>query len=123
MGAEDSIPIFTASAPKSERTASIWAFTNAGGISWTPWTPTEICAVRAASTDMPNTRNAENVLRSAWIPAPPPESEPAMVSAFGTVIDLASIRGAGEARISRSFGGERLVVARNAAPGRRDDDD
>ena len=32
---------------------------------------------------MPNTRNAENVLRSAWMPAPPPESEPAMVRALG----------------------------------------
>jgi hypothetical protein len=31
-------------------------------------------------------------LRSAWMPAPPPESEPAMVSAFGTLITTRSIR-------------------------------
>src|SRR6266850_1464868 len=43
---------------------------------------------------MPNTRNAENVLRSAWIPAPPPESEPATVNALGTPIDPRSIRAA-----------------------------
>src|ERR1051326_7610420 len=92
IGADESMPIFTASAPKSVRTASICARTNAGGTSWTPCTPTEFCAVRAVSTDMPNTRNAENVLRSAWMPAPPPESEPAIVSAFATVIDLGSIR-------------------------------
>ena len=35
---------------------------------------------------MPNTRNAEKVFRSAWMPAPPPESDPAMVSALGTLI-------------------------------------
>jgi hypothetical protein len=33
--------------------------------------------------DAPYTPNAAKVLRSAWIPAPPPESEPAMVSALG----------------------------------------
>src|ERR687887_2468837 len=32
---------------------------------------------------IPYTPSALNVLRSAWIPAPPPESDPAMVSTFG----------------------------------------
>src|SRR5436190_810399 len=32
---------------------------------------------------MPNTPSAPNVFRSAWMPAPPPESLPAMVSARG----------------------------------------
>ena len=59
-----------------------------------PVTPTEFCAVTAVSTDMPNTRNAENVLRSAWMPAPPPESDPAIVSALGDAHRPAvSIRG------------------------------
>jgi len=31
----------------------------------------------------PYTPNAEKVLRSAWMPAPPELSEPAMVSAMG----------------------------------------
>jgi hypothetical protein len=38
------------------------------------------CAVRAVITVMPNPPRAEMVLRSAWIPAPPPESDPATVS-------------------------------------------
>ena len=53
-----------------------------------PGRPTEFCAVTAVMTDMPNTRKARKVLRSAWMPAPPPESEPAMVSALG--ISMAS---------------------------------
>src|SRR4030095_9134968 len=87
IGAVDSIPILIASAPKSLRTASSWRATNSGGRLWTPVTPTEFCAVTAVSTDMPNVRNAENVSRSAWIPAPPPESDPAIVSALATPID------------------------------------
>ena len=49
----------------------------------TPWTPTEFWAVTAVITDRPNTRKALNVLRSAWMPAPPPESDPAIVRARG----------------------------------------
>src|SRR5918996_2977233 len=93
IGAVDSMPSFTASAPKSPSTASSCSATNSGGRLCTPLTPTEFCAVTAVITDIPNTRNAENVLRSAWMPAPPPESEPATVSALGTPIDPPSIRG------------------------------
>ena len=42
---------------------------------------TEFCAVTAVMADVPCTPWAANVRRSAWMPAPPPESEPAMVSA------------------------------------------
>src|SRR3989454_11823026 len=91
IGAVESIPIFTASAPKSESTESSWRPTNSGGRLKTPWTPTEFCAVTAVITLIPNTRNAEKVLRSAWMPAPPPESEPAMVRALGTLITTRSI--------------------------------
>ena len=45
-----------------------------------PCTPSEFCAVTAVSTLIPCTPRASIVLRSAWMPAPPPESEPAMVS-------------------------------------------
>src|SRR5205814_4032252 len=51
-----------------------------------PLTPLVFCAVRAVMTEAPYTPNAANVLRSAWMPAPPEESEPAMVSAMGIVI-------------------------------------
>ena len=86
IGAVESMPTFTASAPKSASTDSSCAPTNSGGRLYTPWTPTEFCAVTAVMTDMPKTRKAEKVLRSAWMPAPPPESDPATVSAFGTAI-------------------------------------
>src|SRR3954447_11273564 len=51
-----------------------------------PLTPFVFCAVKAVMTEAPYTPNAANVLRSAWMPAPPEESEPAMVSAIGVVI-------------------------------------
>ena len=41
------------------------------------------CAVMAVIAVAPYTPRAENVLRSACMPAPPEESEPAMVSATG----------------------------------------
>ena len=41
------------------------------------------CAVTAVRAVVPWTPWAANVLRSAWAPAPPPESEPAMVRAVG----------------------------------------
>src|SRR2546422_5351905 len=41
------------------------------------------CAVMAVIADVPCTPNAANVFRSAWMPAPPPLSEPAIVSATG----------------------------------------
>src|SRR5437867_4460558 len=92
IGAVESMPIFTASAPKSESTEWICVPMNSGGRLKTPWTPTEFCAVTAVITLIPKTRKAEKVLRSAWMPAPPPESEPAMVNALGTTIDPRSIR-------------------------------
>jgi hypothetical protein len=39
--------------------------------------------VIAAIAEVPWTPQRANVLRSAWIPAPPPESEPAIVIATG----------------------------------------
>ena len=42
------------------------------------------CAVSPVIAEVPKTRRAANVRRSAWIPAPPPESEPAIVRATCT---------------------------------------
>src|SRR5690606_17002424 len=56
---------------------------NSTGGTCTALTPRVCCAVSAAIADSPCTRCAAKVLRSAWIPAPPPESEPAMVRALG----------------------------------------
>src|SRR6202035_3344570 len=51
-------------------------------------TPRVFCAVSAVITEAPKTPSAAKLLRSAWMPAPPDESEPAMVSAMGVVIAL-----------------------------------
>jgi hypothetical protein len=42
-------------------------------------TSSVFCAVIAVITDIANTPLADIALMSAWIPAPPPESDPAMV--------------------------------------------
>ncbi len=53
------------------------------GIGWIDWTPRVFWAVTAVRAVVPNTPKAWKVLRSAWIPAPPPLSDPAMVRAMG----------------------------------------
>jgi len=47
-------------------------------------TPTVFWAVTAVITLVPNTPNWWNVFKSAWMPAPPPESDPAIVRAIFT---------------------------------------
>ena len=84
MADDESIPVFTASAPMSPITASIWERTVSTGISTTSTTSRVFWAVTAVMTDVPYTPSAAKVFRSAWMPAPPPESEPAMVMALGT---------------------------------------
>ena len=79
------MPVLTARTAKSSRTVSICCRTNAGSRTATPRTPTVFWAVTAVKADVPCTRSAAKVFRSAWAPAPPPESEPAMVSAVGGV--------------------------------------
>jgi len=81
MAALASIPVFTASGLMSETTASICSATKPGGTTWTPVTAVVFWAVSAVMADMPYTPRAANVFRSACIPAPPLESEPAMVRA------------------------------------------
>ena len=77
---DDSMPILTASTPMSSKTASICRVTISGGSSWTALTRRVFWAVTAVITLIPKAPWAAKVLRSAWIPAPPPESDPAMVS-------------------------------------------
>ncbi len=54
------------------------------GTGWTPVTATVFCAVRAVIAVMPWTPQRANAFRSAWIPAPPPESEPAIERTAGS---------------------------------------
>src|SRR5690606_5602760 len=49
----------------------------------TPCTPKVFCAVNDEITLAPNTPSAEKVFISAWMPAPPPLSLPAIVNAMG----------------------------------------
>ena len=81
---EKSIPVFAASTPMSSKTASSCAPTKPGGSSWTAVTPDVFCAVSATIALMPWQPAAANAFRSAWMPAPPPESEPAIVRQRGT---------------------------------------
>ena len=75
------MPIFTASGRRSVNTLSSCCARNAGGTSEMPWTPTVFCAVSAVTALMANTPFMVIVLISAWIPAPPQESPPAIVNA------------------------------------------
>ena len=79
IGREKSMPVFAASTPMSEKTASSCARTNSGATSCTAATPTVFCAVSATIALVRKHPAAANAFRSAWMPAPPPESEPAMV--------------------------------------------
>src|SRR5438128_10574137 len=96
--AEPSIPDFTAAGGRSSASASSWRVTSATGTGSQLLTPTVFCAVTAVTTLVPNTPNWWNVFRSAWSPAPPPESEPAIVRAIFTGAGLLTLRGAGWGR-------------------------
>src|SRR5690606_10955493 len=76
-----SMPSLTAWILKSSKQASICARRKSSGGTCTAVTPRVFCAVSAAMAERPCTWCAANVLRSACMPAPPPESEPAMVRA------------------------------------------
>ena len=68
----------------SSATARTWAMMISGGIAWTAVTPTVFWAVIAVIAVIPWTPQAANAFRSAWMPAPPPESAPAIESTFGS---------------------------------------
>ena len=53
-----------------------------------PVTPIVLCAVSAVIAVIPCTPQRAKAFRSAWIPAPPPESEPAIDSTAGTDIEM-----------------------------------
>ena len=86
-----SIPTFTASTPMSSRTARTWAITICAGSGWIALTPAVLCAVTAVIAVIPCTPQRANAFRSAWTPAPPPESEPAMLSTVRVLIDPRSV--------------------------------
>ena len=76
----------TAPTARSVNTALICAAMKSAGTSWMPKTPLVFCAVSAVATAAPKTPSAENVFRSAAMPAPPLGSRPAIVTAMGALM-------------------------------------
>ena len=112
-----SIPIFTASTPRSSATARTCAAMISGATGCTALTPTVFCTVIAVIAVVPCTPARANALRSAWIPAPPPESEPAIERATGTRRrarreDTAALR---DRRLARRPTGARATAGSRAA--------
>ena len=79
--AEETMPTFTASGLMSVNTASSSAAKNSGVASRMSVTPVVFWAVRAVTALIAKTPFMVMVLMSAWIPAPPLESLPAIVNA------------------------------------------
>src|ERR671919_345869 len=95
-----------------------------GGTLWIDSTPTVLWAVSAVIAVIPCTPQRANAFRSAWIPAPPPESEPAIEITAGMrrpsgIVDLEQLdrrsRLAEQVRLLRSS--RVLAVARERLPG------
>ena len=63
---------------------------NSGGASWIARTSVVFCAVSATTALIPWQPRFANAFRSAWIPAPPPESDVAIVRQRGTGTSLPS---------------------------------
>ena len=76
-------------------TVSNWASMSSEESSWDMVTATVFCAVTAVTTDAPKAPLAEIARRSAWIPAPPPESDPAMVTTTFTILTYAGLADVG----------------------------
>lgn len=79
-----SIPILRASTCTSSSTACSWSLTRSAASTCTRRTPQVFWATMAVVTAMPYTPQAAKVFRSAWIPAPPLGSVPAMLSTLAT---------------------------------------
>ena len=77
----ESIPTLTASGGMSSKTASIWSAMTFGEMSSIEMTREVFSATTETMTLIPKTPSADIVLRSACTPAPPLQSEPAMVRA------------------------------------------
>ena len=85
MGLE-SIPVFTAAISRSSLTELICAIISWSGIMWILWTPRVFWAVMAVTAVAAYPPWTVILLISAWIPAPPDESEPAIDKTTGLFI-------------------------------------
>src|SRR3982750_4825457 len=90
----------------SSAIARVWGKPAWGEASSTISTPSVFCAVIAVIAVIPCTPTRANAFRSAWIPAPPPESEPAIERTAGTwaefmICSLESVRSRGRQQSAR----------------------
>src|SRR5436853_7654121 len=85
----------------SEHTARSYSMIISGGMAWMALTAVVLWAMMAVIAVMPWTPQAANALRSAWIPAPPPESEPAIDRTAGTGRSLIAVHGSHARRSCR----------------------
>ncbi len=74
----------------SSQIALSWARMNSGGASWIARTSVVFWAVSATTALIPWQPSRANAFRSAWMPAPPPESDVAIVRHLGMLIALPS---------------------------------
>ena len=88
-GMSYTMPIFTASGGISSQTAAICCSRNAAGTGHISRTPVVFCAVSAVMALMPKQPSMVMVFKSAWMPAPPLLSLPAMVRTGAMVIGAA----------------------------------
>src|SRR3954471_7080956 len=104
----------------SPKIASSCARTKPGSTSSAARTPVVFCAVSATIALVPKQPSAAKAFRSAWMPAPPPESEPAIVRHLGTTGDEASIASVAIVTWNELLQGEELAY-RTEIPARRAD--
>lgn len=114
-----SMPTFTASMPMSAERASSCARSTPAGGTWTPCTPRVFCTVSAVIAAMPYPPFAAIDLRSAWIPAPPEGSLPAMLSTRGTPADRQCRLNSSAAAAGSSGAQSAATAATPAAPASR----
>src|SRR6266545_2497032 len=123
------MPVFAARTSKSVTTARSCLRISPTGRGKIESTERVFCAVTHVTTDVPCTPIEANDLRSAWIPAPPPESLPAIVNAVrtGRAMGAAGLRltrgsfdpGRRHPDVQSDASGERWVVV-GCGPGGHD---
>ena len=82
------MPIFIASGLISFVTNSICFEISDGGIETIDWTPVVFCEVTAVTAVIAYDPNVVTVLMSACIPAPPEESDPAIINTLDFIFNL-----------------------------------
>ncbi len=103
----------------SSATDLTWATMSSGETDSTALTPTVFWAVIAVIAVIPWTPQRAKAFRSAWMPAPPPESEPAIERTAGTGLSLTLARSAlvQISRFARCAKSQICTLARSALGG------